>query len=81
MWTEEKNKLVAEFTFSDFTEAFSFMTEIAFNAEQINHHPDWRNVWNKVFIELCTHDMGNIITSKDHQLAEIINKIYARYQK
>lgn len=67
------------FTFDDFAEAFAFMTEVAFHAEKQNHHPNWSNVWNTVEIELTTHDEGNIVTEKDHNLASIISKIYGKY--
>ena len=79
MFTEENNKLVANFTFNDFTEAFAFMTEVAFHAEKQNHHPNWSNVWNSVHIELTTHDAGNVVTEKDHKLAESIASIYSKY--
>lgn len=78
MWIEEDNKLKAKFTFLDFNEAFAFMTSVAIAAEKANHHPFWSNVYNQVSIELCTHDAGNIITQKDRDLAETIDKIYLR---
>ena len=80
MWTEENNTLKASFQFKDFMEAFGFMTEVAFHAEKQNHHPNWSNVWNRVEIELNTHDAGNIVTEKDHRLAEAINQVYQKYQ-
>jgi 4a-hydroxytetrahydrobiopterin dehydratase len=76
MWKEENNKLKRTFEFKDFTEAFGFMTMVALKAEKMDHHPNWSNVWNKVEIELCTHDAGNKVTAKDHMLAEAIDKIY-----
>jgi len=75
MWKEEDNKLKKEFQFKDFIEAFAFMTKVAFLAEKHDHHPNWSNVYNKVQIELCTHDAGNTITSKDRKLAEAIDHI------
>jgi len=75
MWIEENNKLTATFKFKDFVEAFGFMTEVAFHAEKQNHHPNWSNVWNTVTIELNTHDAGNIVTEKDHKLAESIKQV------
>ena len=80
MWTEEDNRLKASFTFANFTEAFAFMTEVAFEAEKQNHHPNWSNVWNQVDIHLNTHDKGDIITEKDHQLASEIDRIYQKYR-
>ena len=79
MWKEENNQLKATFQFKDFAEAFSFMTEVAFQAEKQSHHPNWSNVWNKVEIALNTHDAGGIVTEKDHQLAKEISRIFARY--
>ena len=75
MWTEKDNKLSAEFQFDDFVEAFAFMTRVAIIAEKMNHHPSWSNVYNKVSIELSTHDAGDIVTEKDHKLAKAIEKL------
>ncbi|HSF54577.1 MAG TPA: 4a-hydroxytetrahydrobiopterin dehydratase [Algoriphagus sp.] len=77
MWEEKNNKLKKTFKFSDFQEAFAFMTRVAFLAEKQNHHPNWSNVYNTVEIELSTHDAGNIVTEKDHKLAKAIDKILA----
>ena len=75
MWKEIDNRLIAEFQFDDFISAFAFMTKVAILAEKMDHHPFWTNVYNKVTIELSTHDAGNIVTEKDHQLAKEIDKI------
>ncbi|HOY18884.1 MAG TPA: 4a-hydroxytetrahydrobiopterin dehydratase [Haliscomenobacter sp.] len=80
MWIEKDHQLSGTFTFKDFTQAFTFMTEVAFHAEKQQHHPLWTNVWNRVEIHLSTHDAGDVVTDKDHQLATAIDKIYARYQ-
>ncbi|MCH2084022.1 MAG: 4a-hydroxytetrahydrobiopterin dehydratase [Saprospiraceae bacterium] len=80
IWKEENNTLSATFKFKDFVEAFAFMTEVAFHAEKQNHHPEWSNVWNTVNISLSTHDAGDIVTEKDHQLAKAISEVYAKYQ-
>ena len=69
------NKL---FNFQSFSEAFSWMTEVAFEAEKIDHHPDWTNIYNKVEVTLTTHDQ-NEITSKDLSLAEIMEKTFVKY--
>lgn len=76
MWTEENNRLKRTFEFSDFQEAFAFMTRVAFLAEKQNHHPNWSNVYNEVVIELCTHDAGDIVTERDHKLARAIDQIF-----
>lgn len=75
MWKEEDNKLKKTFKFSDFQEAFAFMTRVAFLAEAHQHHPNWSNVYNTVEIELTTHDSGNKVTAKDHELAKSIDGI------
>ncbi len=80
MWQEQDNKLKATFKFKNFTQAFAFMTEVAFQAEKQGHHPDWRNVWNSVEFELNTHDAGGVVTEKDWNLAKAIDTIYERYQ-
>ena len=79
-WKEENNKLVGEFVFEDFSQAWAFMTEVAILAERKNHHPDWSNMWNRVVIRLSTHDAGDTVTEKDRKLADGISKIFERYQ-
>ena len=74
-WIEKDNKLTKAFTFGDFTEAFAFMTRVAFLAEKHNHHPNWSNVYNTVNIALTTHDAGNVVTEKDRNLAAEIDRI------
>ena len=81
MWREEKNRLQAAFKFSDFTEAFAFMTQVAFLAEKNNHHPTWTNTWNTVEIQLTTHDAGNTVTDKDRNMADEIDKIWKRFER
>ena len=76
MWTEENNELVKKFKFSDFSEAFGFMTRVAILAEKQNHHPWWSNVYNEVEIRLTTHDAGNTITPKDRELAAAIDELF-----
>ncbi|MEM9823148.1 MAG: 4a-hydroxytetrahydrobiopterin dehydratase [Bacteroidota bacterium] len=80
MWTESDHSLNATFQFTDFMEAFAFMTEVAFHAEKQNHHPNWSNVWNRVEITLTTHDAGNVVTEKDRQLASAIDAVFKKYQ-
>jgi 4a-hydroxytetrahydrobiopterin dehydratase len=75
MWNEENNKLYRKFEFADFSAAFAFMTRVALEAEKMNHHPLWTNVWNKVEIWLSTHDAGDVVTEKDKKLAQRIDKL------
>jgi 4a-hydroxytetrahydrobiopterin dehydratase len=79
MWKEENNKLSKSFVFSNFIEAFGFMTSVALVAEKVNHHPEWHNVYNKVHIDLSTHDSGDVVTDIDRQLAAEIDKIADKY--
>jgi 4a-hydroxytetrahydrobiopterin dehydratase len=75
MWKEVNNSLNRTFEFKNFIEAFAFMTKVAIQAEKMNHHPEWKNVYNKVEITLTTHDAGNTITEKDRQLAKVIDDL------
>lgn len=75
MWKEENNQLVKTFKFQDFKEAFGFMTKVALVAEKMDHHPNWSNVYNKVTIELSTHDADNMVTEKDRALAKAIDQL------
>lgn len=76
-WVEQPTRLSREFRFGDFSEAFAFMTRVAMEAEKMNHHPTWANVWNKVEIHLSTHDAGDVVTEKDRELARRIDAIFA----
>ena len=75
MWTTTNNTLYKKFEFKNFSEAFAFMLRVAIEAEKMNHHPLWTNVYNKVEIWLNTHDAGDIITDKDHALAKKIDSL------
>jgi 4a-hydroxytetrahydrobiopterin dehydratase len=73
-WKLVNGKLNKSFEFKNFIEAFGFMTKVAMQAEKMNHHPEWFNVYNKVKIDLVTHDV-NGISNYDIKLANAINKI------
>jgi len=75
MWEEKDNQLYKKFEFRNFSEAFGFMTRVAIEAEKMNHHPLWTNVYNRVEFWLCTHDAGDIVTEKDHKLAAKIDAL------
>jgi 4a-hydroxytetrahydrobiopterin dehydratase len=75
MWKEENNQLVKTFRFKNFVDAFGFMARGALVAEKMNHHPDWRNVYNTVEVRLSTHDAGNTVTDKDRALAGALDKL------
>lgn len=68
------NAVSREFLYSNFSEAFAFMTRVALIAEKQNHHPEWSNVWNRVSIRLSSHDAGGL-TQRDFDLALAIDKL------
>ncbi len=76
-WIEQGNKLCKSFQFNSFTEAFAFMAKVALIAERMGHHPSWTNEYDRVDIRLCTHDAGDVVTEKDHLLAEEIDHALA----
>ena len=78
-WTVVNGKLHREFRFPDFTYAFGFMATAATAIERNNHHPEWSNVYNRVVVDLTTHDAGGI-TRKDVELAILLNSIATRLQ-
>jgi len=75
-WQREGDRIRRQFVFGDFVEAFGFMSSVALLAERANHHPEWSNVYNRVSIELTTHDAGGL-TSRDFKLAAEIDKLAA----
>lgn len=75
MWKEENNKLYRRFEFSDFTQAWGFMNKVALAAEKMDHHPEWKNIYNRVEIWLSTHDAGDTVTEKDRELAAKIDAL------
>ena len=77
-WTLRADGLAIErqFQFKNFSEAWGFMNRVALLAESQNHHPDWSNVWNRVRIELSTHDAGGL-TDNDMKLAQAISALLA----
>jgi len=74
-WNEIDGRLTREFRFGDFSEAFAFMTRVAMLAETQNHHPTITNTWNRVALELTSHDAGNTVTDRDRRLAEAIDAL------
>ncbi|MEO8362906.1 MAG: 4a-hydroxytetrahydrobiopterin dehydratase [Ilumatobacteraceae bacterium] len=78
-WVERENTLYRKFELADFTEAFAFMTKVAEIAERLDHHPDWSQSWNVVEITLSSHDKGRTVTSRDHDLAKEINRVFAQF--
>ena len=75
-WQVSKGKLNRTLEFDSFVQAFAFMTRVALEAEKLNHHPEWFNVYNRLKIDLVTHDIGNEISNYDVMLAGKISDIY-----
>jgi 4a-hydroxytetrahydrobiopterin dehydratase len=73
-WSVKEEKLHRDFEFDDFNQAFGFMTRAAMHIEKLNHHPEWFNVYNKLTVDLMTHDVGGI-TQNDIELAKILNSL------
>ncbi len=71
-WSIKGKKLVRDWQFKDFFEAFGFITQVALLAQSMDHHPEWKNCYSKVSIELTTHDLGGL-SNKDIELAQGIN--------
>ncbi len=74
-WELRDGALAKDFTFGSFREALSFMVRVGFEAEAMNHHPDWTNVYNRVAVRLNTHDAGGRVTAKDVELARRLQQI------
>jgi len=74
-WCFGNGRLRREFRFTDFNAAFGFLTRVALVAERMDHHPEWSNVYNRVTIELATHDVGGL-TELDFELASAISRIH-----
>ncbi|MAH84237.1 MAG: 4a-hydroxytetrahydrobiopterin dehydratase [Rhodospirillaceae bacterium TMED8] len=73
-YVEGRDAITKSFSFSDFNAAFAFMTKCAMNAERINHHPEWFNVYNRVEVTLSTHEMGGL-TDLDIECAKFMDKV------
>jgi len=78
-WTLAKSTLHREYKFADFVHAFGFMATSALAIEKMNHHPEWFNVYNKVVVDLSTHDAGGI-TAKDVELAKLLDNVAGKLQ-
>ena len=74
-WVFERDALAKTFQFGNFREAMSFMVRASFEAEAMDHHPEWTNVYRRVAIRLNTHDAGGKVTVKDIELAQRLQKI------
>jgi len=77
-WSVNGLYLKGSYVFNNFDNAFSFMKEVAIKCEEMNHHPKWTNVYNKIDIELYTHDLGGI-TEKDFELSSFMDSTFQKY--
>ena len=78
-WQRDGDHLKAEFVFPNFVAAFAFMTEMAVEAERLNHHPEWSNVYNRVSVGLTTHDVGGL-SAYDVEMAGVMSAGAARHR-
>jgi 4a-hydroxytetrahydrobiopterin dehydratase len=76
-WMLRDGKLHREFRFATFAEAFGFMTSVAIVAQELDHHPDWTNSYDRVAVSLSSHDVGGI-SERDFTLAERMQKLFTR---
>jgi 4a-hydroxytetrahydrobiopterin dehydratase len=76
-WSGDDKRIARTFAFATFAEALAFMVEVGLYCERADHHPEWRNVYNKVWVELTTHDAGRV-TEKDLALAAHMDTVFSR---
>lgn len=76
-WTGDASRIRRTYRFGSFRQAIAFMVEVAFEAETVDHHPEWRNVYDRVDVELTSHDVGRV-TERDLALAAHMNAVHAR---
>jgi 4a-hydroxytetrahydrobiopterin dehydratase len=74
-WALDRDALTKEFKFGSFREALGFMLRAGFEAEAMDHHPEWTNIYNRVAVRLNTHDAGGKVTRKDVELAKRLQQI------
>jgi 4a-hydroxytetrahydrobiopterin dehydratase len=76
IWELLDNQLKKTFEFKSFEEAIDFMQRASRVIGELDHHPEWTNVYNRVAVSLCTHDAGNVVTQKDYALAEALDAVF-----
>jgi 4a-hydroxytetrahydrobiopterin dehydratase len=77
-WVTDDNSLYKKYVFADFNVAMEFMNEVAEVCNQMDHHPKWTNIYKTVECWLRTHDAGDVVTDKDHELAQAMDRIASR---
>ncbi len=75
-WEESPNSLEKEYRFESFEMAMVFMQQASVRISELNHHPEWSNVYNRVRVRLNTHDAGNAVTNKDRELAKVLDEVF-----
>ena len=75
-WELSDNQLKKTFEFKSFEGAMDFMQRASRVIGELDHHPEWTNVYNRVHVSLCTHDAGNVVTPKDYVLAEALDVVF-----
>ena len=76
-WSGDDKRLTRNYRFGSFAEALAFMVEVGLYCERADHHPEWKNIYSRVWVELSTHDAGRV-TDKDLALAAHMDKVFAR---
>jgi 4a-hydroxytetrahydrobiopterin dehydratase len=77
-WSGDAQRISKTYQFKNFAQALAFMVEVGLYCEKADHHPEWKNIYNKVWVELSTHDAGRV-TAKDLALAERMDAVFARF--
>jgi 4a-hydroxytetrahydrobiopterin dehydratase len=77
-WVLLDNKLTKTLEFTTFEEAIDFMVRASKVISELDHHPEWTNVYNRVMVSLCTHDAGNVVTQKDYDLATALDRVLSQ---
>lgn len=76
-WSGDAKRIAKTFKFTTFAEALAFMVEVGLYCERVDHHPEWKNIYNKIWVELATHDAGRV-TDKDLALAAHMDAVFSR---
>jgi 4a-hydroxytetrahydrobiopterin dehydratase len=77
-WSGDDLRIAKTYQFKTFAQALAFMVEVGLYCEKADHHPEWKNIYNKVWVELSTHDAGRV-TAKDLALAAHMDAVFARF--
>jgi 4a-hydroxytetrahydrobiopterin dehydratase len=78
-WSGDAERIAKTFKFKNFAEALGFMVEVGLYCEKLDHHPEWKNIYSKIWVELTTHDAGKV-TDRDIALAEHMDAVFARFR-